>query len=166
MHTKRPLLAITIGDPAGIGPETIVGEWSDPDVHRWCNPVVIGHPVILERAVALLGRRCEIAIVNDVADARSAPDRIACLACGSESALAAPPATIDPRSGQAAYEAIVAARRSWRWPGRSTASSTAPLHKAALWQAGHHYPGHTELLAELCGVQDFAMMLYLGPGRA
>ena len=42
--------------------------------------------------------------------------------------------------------------------------TTAPLHKAALWQAGHHYPGHTELLAELCGVDDFAMMLYLGPG--
>ena len=40
---------------------------------------------------------------------------------------------------------------------------TAPLSKAALWQAGHHYPGHTELLAELCGVNDFAMMLYLGP---
>ena len=43
------------------------------------------------------------------------------------------------------------------------AITTAPLHKAALWQAGHHYPGHTELLAELCGVSDFAMMLYLPP---
>jgi 4-hydroxythreonine-4-phosphate dehydrogenase len=42
--------------------------------------------------------------------------------------------------------------------------TTAPLHKGALWKAGHHYPGHTELLAELCGVDDFAMMLYVGPG--
>jgi 4-hydroxythreonine-4-phosphate dehydrogenase len=40
---------------------------------------------------------------------------------------------------------------------------TAPLNKAALWAAGHRYPGHTEILAELCGVKDFAMMLYLGP---
>jgi 4-hydroxythreonine-4-phosphate dehydrogenase len=47
--------------------------------------------------------------------------------------------------------------------GRIDAIVTAPLSKAALWQAGHHYPGHTELLAELCGVDDFAMMLYLGP---
>jgi 4-hydroxythreonine-4-phosphate dehydrogenase len=47
--------------------------------------------------------------------------------------------------------------------GRLGAITTAPLHKAALWQAGHHYPGHTELLAELCGVSDFAMMLYLPP---
>ena len=43
------------------------------------------------------------------------------------------------------------------------AVTTAPLHKEALHCAGHHYPGHTELLAELCGVRDFAMMLYLGP---
>jgi 4-phospho-D-threonate 3-dehydrogenase / 4-phospho-D-erythronate 3-dehydrogenase len=43
------------------------------------------------------------------------------------------------------------------------AITTSPLHKEALHKAGHHYPGHTELLAELCGVQDFAMMLYLGP---
>ncbi len=48
--------------------------------------------------------------------------------------------------------------------GRIDGLVTAPLHKAALWRAGHHYPGHTELLAERCGVCDFAMMLYLGPG--
>ena len=42
---------------------------------------------------------------------------------------------------------------------------TAPLSKAALHAAGHHYPGHTELLAEMCGVRDFAMMLYLPPGE-
>src|SRR5690606_5493049 len=42
---------------------------------------------------------------------------------------------------------------------------TAPLHKAALWEAGHHYPGHTELLAELCGVSEVAMMLYLARGE-
>jgi 4-hydroxythreonine-4-phosphate dehydrogenase len=47
--------------------------------------------------------------------------------------------------------------------GRIDGLVTAPLHKGALWQTGHHYPGHTELLAERCGVQDFAMMLYLGP---
>ena len=48
--------------------------------------------------------------------------------------------------------------------GKIDALTTAPLHKSALHLAGHHYPGHTELLAELCGVDRFAMMLYLGPG--
>jgi 4-hydroxythreonine-4-phosphate dehydrogenase len=50
--------------------------------------------------------------------------------------------------------------------GRVDAIVTSPLNKEALHRAGHDYPGHTELLAELCGVRDFAMMLYLGPGGA
>jgi 4-hydroxythreonine-4-phosphate dehydrogenase len=71
---------------------------------------------------------------------------------------------IDPRGGQAAYDSLVKAVELTN-SGRVDGIVTAPLHKAALWQAGHHYPGHTELLAELCGVRDFAMMLYLPPGE-
>jgi 4-phospho-D-threonate 3-dehydrogenase / 4-phospho-D-erythronate 3-dehydrogenase len=162
MHTTRPLLAITMGDPAGVGPETIVGAWSDPRVHEWCDAIVIGHPIFLRRAADLLGRRCEIRPIGNVREARSTPDCIPCLSCGPESALDAPPAAIDPRSGQAAYEAVTRAAEL-ALTAQIDGIVTAPLHKAALWQAGHHYPGHTELLAELCGVQDFAMMLYLGP---
>ena len=162
MYAKRPLLAITIGDPAGVGPETIVGAWSDPRVHEWCDAIVIGHPTILRRAADLLGRRCEVRPIRDVREARSTPDCIPCFPCGPESALDAPPATIDARSGQAAYEAVTRAAEL-ALTVQIDGIVTAPLHKAALWQAGHHYPGHTELLAELCGVQDFAMMLYLGP---
>ncbi|HEV2973314.1 MAG TPA: 4-hydroxythreonine-4-phosphate dehydrogenase PdxA [Pirellulales bacterium] len=162
MQIKRPLLAITMGDPAGVGPETIVGAWGDPRVHEWCDAVVIGHPVVLRRAVDLLRSRCEIVSIEDVADARSSPECMPCLPCGSTAALDVPPATIDPRSGEAAYEAVVRAAEL-ALARRVGGIVTAPLHKAALWQAGHHYPGHTELLAELCGVHDFAMMLYLGP---
>jgi 4-hydroxythreonine-4-phosphate dehydrogenase len=87
-----------------------------------------------------------------------------CLACGAEDAAQAPPAEIDARGGQAAYDALVAAAEL-ALAGRVDAIVTAPLNKAALWEAGHRYPGHTELLAELCGVQDVAMMLYLSPGE-
>jgi 4-hydroxythreonine-4-phosphate dehydrogenase len=74
--------------------------------------------------------------------------------------LDAPPAKLDARSGQAAYEAVVLATRR-AIAGQLAGLVTAPLSKAALHEAGHHYPGHTELLAELCGVDDFGMMLYL-----
>jgi len=74
------------------------------------------------------------------------------------------PGTIDARSGQAAYEAVVAGARL-ALAGRLDAITTAPLHKEALNLAGHPYPGHTELLAEMCGVGDYAMMLYLAPGE-
>lgn len=162
MHTQRPLLAITMGDPSGVGPETVVGAWGDPRIHEWCRAVVIGHPAFLRRAAELLGRQCEIVSVAEVSEARSAPDCIPCLPYGSEDALDAPPAAIDARSGQAAFDAVVRATEL-ALAGEIDGMVTAPLHKAALWQAGHHYPGHTELLAELCGVRDFAMMLYLGP---
>ncbi len=162
MQTERPLLAITMGDPSGIGPETIVGAWSDPRIHQWCRAVVIGHPVFLRRAADLLRRRCEIVTIDDVAAAQSSPECIPCLPCGGEAALDAPRAAIDPRSGEAAYLAVVRAAEL-ALAGKINGIVTAPLHKAALWQARHHYPGHTELLAELCGVRDFAMMLYLGP---
>jgi 4-phospho-D-threonate 3-dehydrogenase / 4-phospho-D-erythronate 3-dehydrogenase len=151
-----------MGDPAGVGPETIVGAWGDPRVHEWCDAVVIGHPAFLRRAAGLLGRRVEILSISDVTEARSAPDCIPCLPSGPDSALDAPAATVDSRSGQAAYEAVTRAAEL-ALAGKIDGIVTAPLHKAALWQAGHHYPGHTELLAELCGVHDFAMMLYLGP---
>ncbi len=71
------------------------------------------------------------------------------------------PATVDARGGQAAYDALIVAARL-ALERRVDAITTGPLHKAALARAGHNYPGHTELLAELCGVDDFAMMLYLG----
>ncbi len=101
--------------------------------------------------------------VDEPDQVASSPEVIPCLACSADEALEVPAATIDPRGGQAAYDALVAAAHL-ALGGRVAGIVTAPLHKAALWQAGHHYPGHTELLAQLCDVQDFAMMLYLGPG--
>ncbi len=53
MQPSKPLLALTMGDPAGVGPEIIVGAWSETVVHDWCRPVVVGHAGILRRAVKL-----------------------------------------------------------------------------------------------------------------
>ena len=74
--------------------------------------------------------------------------------------LDVPPGRVDARAGEAAYQAVrIAAELAL--DKKVDAIVTAPLSKAALHAAGHHYPGHTELLAEMCGVTDFAMMLYL-----
>ena len=179
---EKPLLAITMGDPAGVGPETIARAWGDPAMHEVCRAVVIGNAAVLQRAVALVRCRAELVVISeggrtretaselrraagwDEATAGGVP-RIAVLECGSEDAARVPAGVIDPRGGQAAYDALLKAVEL-ALAGRIDGIVTAPLHKAALWQAGHHYPGHTELLAELCGVRDFAMMLYLGPGDA
>jgi 4-hydroxythreonine-4-phosphate dehydrogenase len=158
--TDKPLIALTLGDPAGVGPEVIIGSW--PALHEFCRPLVIGQPAIVQRALALRGMPARIDEIAGPEEARPAPDRIPCLAAGSLDAVDVRPCQVDARGGQAAYDALVAAARL-ALAGRIDALVTAPLNKAALWEAGHHYPGHTELLAELCGVRDFAMMLYLGP---
>lgn len=162
MPERRPLIGLTVGDPAGVGPEIIVGAWSETVVHEWCRPVVFGHPEVLRRAVRLWQTGLKVVEIDSPDRARPAPGLIPCIPCGSDEALAVRPGRLDARAGQAAYDAVVAAGRS-ALDGKVDAITTAPLNKEALHEAGHDYPGHTELLAEMCGADDFAMMLYLGP---
>ena len=161
MQTK-PLIAITQGDPAGVGPEIIVGAWTESVVHEWCRPLVIGHPAMLRRAVELWRTKLKVVEIRSPAEAEPSPGVIPCIPCGTDDVLAVRPGTLDARSGQAAYDAVVVAARL-ALAGQVDAITTAPLQKEAVHRAGHIYPGHTELLAELCGIDDFALMLYLGP---
>lgn len=118
---------------------------------------------MIERAVRLLGLSAKVVTIESPTAADPAPDRIPCLCAVGEAATEVLPAVLDARGGHAAYEALLSAARL-ALAGEIDGLVTAPLNKAALHLAGHIYPGHTELLAELCGVNDFAMMLYLGPG--
>jgi 4-hydroxythreonine-4-phosphate dehydrogenase len=167
MTPSKPLLAITLGDVAGIGPEVIVAAFDRDEVHARVTPFVVGHPEILRRAAALL--RLDVNIVELDSDGvvrrgwEPGPNTIACLQSGSDDVLDLPVGNVDARAGEAAYQCVCHAARL-ALDGRVDGVVTAPLSKAALHAAGRHYPGHTELLAETCGVSDFAMMLYLPPG--
>lgn len=165
----KPRLAITMGDAAGIGPEVVVGAWSRPEVHAVARPFVVGHAEILRRAVELLGSEAKVVDFDPtaampgswVADAAT----IACWNATADDVLEVAAGAVDRRTGEAAYQCVVKATELVRG-GDAEGIVTAPLSKAALHAAAHFYPGHTELLAELCGVADFAMMLYLPPGPA
>jgi 4-hydroxythreonine-4-phosphate dehydrogenase len=165
----KPRLAVTMGDAAGIGPEVIVAAWSRPEIHAAVLPLVVGHAEILRRAVQLLGRDSEVVELDAAAVSRgqwAADERtIACLKACDDSVLEVPPGTVDRRAGEAAYQCVCAATRLVQ-ARHADGIVTAPLSKAALHAAAHFYPGHTELLADLCNVRDFAMMLYLPPGNA
>lgn len=158
----KPRLAITLGDPAGIGPEVIVAAWQNAALHAEAELLVTGRPEILARAIALLDSSAHVVEIRTPAEARSSVDEIPCLLAGSKEALEAPPCVDDARGGQAAYDALDAACRL-ALKKEVAGIVTAPLSKAALSAAGHDFPGHTELLAAMCGVKDSAMMLYLPP---
>jgi len=159
---NKPRLAITMGDPAGIGPEVIARAWSVAALHEDAELLVVGRPEIMDRAVALVGSSIRIAEIREPHQAQSSVQVMPCITTGSVDALDVPPGVHDARGGQAAYDALCAASR-WALDRKVDGIVTAPLSKAALAAAGHDYPGHTELLAELCGVNDSAMMLYLPP---
>ncbi len=156
-----PLLAITMGDPAGIGPETIVGAWREAATHALCRAVVLGRPAVMRRAAVLMGGSVRVVEVTRLNEVVSDPTTLPCLACGDAEADDVPPARVDARGGQAAYDALRLAT-DMALARDIDALVTAPLNKSALHAAGHtQYPGHTEMLADFCGVRDVAMMLYL-----
>ncbi len=162
MGESRPRIAISMGDPAGIGPEVIVAAWPETFVHEICRPFVVGHPEILRRAARLWRLPIQVQEISSPSEAQPSPALLPCLPVCEDEVLQVRPGRVDARAGRAAYQAVVQAAQLVL-AGQADALSTAPLHKEALHQAGYDYPGHTELLASLCGVRDFAMMLYLGP---
>jgi 4-phospho-D-threonate 3-dehydrogenase / 4-phospho-D-erythronate 3-dehydrogenase len=164
-HMQLPRLAITMGDPAGIGPETIVRAWSEPEFQRCSQALVVGSAEVMRRAARRFAPGLTIVEIQAADEVSSNDQVLPCLDCVTAAAADVPAARIDARGGQAAYEALIRATQLAR-NREVQAIVTAPLNKAALHAAGHFYPGHTELLAELCGVRDFAMMLYLPPGDA
>jgi 4-hydroxythreonine-4-phosphate dehydrogenase len=156
-----------MGDPAGIGPEVIVGAWNDSRVHDHARLVTIGHPEVFRRAARLLGRDVSVAEIKSPEVLRQVAtnaDTIPCIKIGDDELLDVPAGHVDARAGEAAYRAVQAAA-GLALSKQVDGIVTAPLSKAALHAAGHHYPGHTELLAEICGARDFAMMLYLSSGE-
>ncbi len=156
-----------MGDPAGIGPEVIVGAWNDARVHEQARLVAIGQPEILRRAARLLARDVsvvEIMSPDSLREVATSVRTIPCITTSDDDVLDVPAGRIDARAGEAAYQAVHFAA-DLALSKQVDGIVTAPLSKAALHAAGHHYPGHTELLAEICGVDDFAMMLFLGRER-
>lgn len=154
-----PLIAITMGDPCGVGPEIIVKALQSPDVAKLCKPFVIGDQSAMERALAVCRSQLkihEIARPEDVV--ATPPDTFALLALSELSATDLQYGQPGAAAGDAVFRYICEAAR-FCLDGRVAAMATAPISKEAMHRAGHDYPGHTELLAELCNSGDFVMML-------
>ncbi|MER6013329.1 4-hydroxythreonine-4-phosphate dehydrogenase PdxA [Streptomyces bluensis] len=152
-----PVIAVTMGDGAGIGPEVVVPALLHPDTLRDCRPVVVGDAERLRQAARIVGVDCTIVPVESPAQAEFTPGRVNVIDLGLLPADL-PWGKLSPKAGDAAYHYVrVAAELAMR--GDVQGICTAPLNKEALHAAGHLYPGHTELLAHLTGVEEVSMML-------
>ena len=161
MSTRRsqlPIVAITMGDAAGIGPEVIVKALAlRPETFDFSRPLVVGDVAALTRTASQLGVATEVRRLNRVAEAEF---RLGGIDCISLDLIPEdlPLGQLSAAAGEASYRFIEKAV-ALAVAHEADAICTAPINKEALHLAGHHYPGHTELLAELTGARDVVMML-------
>lgn len=156
--SKKPILGITMGDPASIGPEITVKALSDPAIYEKCSPIIIGDAAVMEAAVGIVGKNVKINAVSDVKEAKFEFGTIDVydmklvdmdkLECGVVSAMA----------GNAAFQ-YVKKVIELAMNHEVDATVTNALNKEAMNLAGHHYSGHTEIYAEYTGTKKYTMML-------
>ena len=153
----RPTIAITMGDPAGIGPEVIMKALGTAQAQALCNMLVIGDAGRLRQAGKIVGSALDVDSLADAKDANYGSTNVQCvdLKIVPEDL---PFGQMSPVAGEAAYRYIEKAVQVVQ-AGQAQGICTAPLSKEALHAAGHKYPGHTELLAHLTGTPEVSMML-------
>ncbi|MFW6189118.1 MAG: 4-hydroxythreonine-4-phosphate dehydrogenase PdxA [Planctomycetota bacterium] len=160
-----PILAVTMGDPAGVGPEIAVRALAKPPLRRRCRPLLVGSADVFGKAADLVEAEVVVQPVDSAAAAAETdPAALAVLEPEGLADLEFERGEISPICGEAAYRCVEAAARM-ALDGRVEAVVTNPIHKKALHLAGHPYAGHTELLRELTGAASSAMMLVHGSLR-
>lgn len=145
MAKKR--IAITMGDPAGIGPEIIVKAFAEEDIYKICNPIVVGDKAIIKEAIKITGMdfdpdNIEVLNLNEIKN----PSKL-------------PKSQPSEDSGRASFSYIRKAVELYRL-GIIEAIVTCPISKTALRMAGLPWTGHTDMLAELTETENYAMAFY------
>ncbi|GLU31862.1 4-hydroxythreonine-4-phosphate dehydrogenase PdxA [Trinickia caryophylli] len=155
--SSRPVIGITMGDAAGVGPEIIMKSLAHQSVYDGCRPLVIGDARRLADAGLRAGVTLRVRAIAAPAEARFAYGEVDCIDLGLIPEDL-PYGKLSALAGDAAYryiERTVALTSA----GELDAICTAPLNKEALHAGGHLFPGHTEMLAKLTGIPEVSMML-------
>lgn len=157
MEFAKPRILITLGDVAGIGPEIILRAW--PEVASRCLATVVGDVDSLHRQARYFGLDYQIEKVSRPVQVSGDAATIPCIQATQANLHDVPFGQVHAQAGRAAYEFIARAVQE-TLQGHADGIVTAPIHKEALALAGVSHPGHTEILAALCGVSRYAMMLF------
>jgi 4-hydroxythreonine-4-phosphate dehydrogenase len=159
--TTRPRIAITMGDAAGVGPEVIMKALAHRELYAIARPLVVGDAKRLGRAGQIVRSGLAVRAIAEPEDAGFEPGVVDCL----DLPLVpedTPFGKLSTACGEAAYRFIERAV-ALAVAGKVDAICTAPLNKEALNAAGHRFPGHTEMLAQLTGTPEVSLML-MAPG--
>jgi 4-hydroxythreonine-4-phosphate dehydrogenase len=158
---QLPRLLITLGDVAGIGPEVVVKAWAD--LQAICRPIVIGDLGWMRQAAKFAQPASTVMPIERIDGAQPSARHIPCWQGTMQNLDHVAIGKVSAAAGRAAYDFLCTAM-DLTMARQADGIVTLPLHKEGLHAAGLHYPGHTEILAERTGVEQFGMMLYAPPG--
>jgi 4-hydroxythreonine-4-phosphate dehydrogenase len=152
-----PVIAITMGDPTGIGPEIIAKALTHPEVHERCRPLVVGDVKRMEKAIQITRSPLRVKEISNPAELKADRTKLYCIGV---TALPTdlPFGKFSAQAGEAAYQYVKRAA-GLAIAHEINAICTAPLNKEAMHAAGHKFPGHTELLASLTQTPEVSMLL-------
>ncbi len=153
-----PKLAITMGDPAGIGPEIVVRALNHKETYEQCRPLVTGDAEVMRLAVNALGLDMEVNAINQVSDAKFT---YGCIDVYDLKCVDMTEFEFGKVSAQCGNAAFVSIRKAidLAMANEVDGTVTAPLNKEALNLAGHHFDGHTEIYATFTETKKYAMLL-------
>jgi len=153
-----PVLAITMGDPASIGPEIGVKALLQENIHAICRPLLVGDAVVFQQIIDKLQLKAKVNAVRKVADAKFETGIIDVFDLGITDISKLEFGKIDAMCGEAAFQAVKKAIEL-AIAGEVDGTVTGPINKKSINEAGHHYAGHTEIYAHYTGTKKYAMLL-------
>ena len=154
----KPILAITMGDPAGIGPEICARALARKEVYDLCRPVIVGDAKMLQKAVGLLQLNLQVHAIQNVSDARFEYGTADVYDLDLIDLDSFRWGEVQKQCGDAAFQYVRKAIEL-EMNNEVDGTCTAPLNKEAIHLAGHNYDGHTEIYATFTGTKKYAMLL-------
>ncbi|SKA34358.1 4-hydroxythreonine-4-phosphate dehydrogenase PdxA [Consotaella salsifontis] len=164
MATSRPIIAITMGDPAGIGPEIAAKALAHDSLQATSRPLIVGEPSVMQAAIDLTGAPLTLHRIDSVDEARFEAGTMNVLAVAGVDAAALRRGEVSAACGKASYDCIVKAIELAK-ADNVDATVTNPINKEALAKAGLKFAGHTEIYAHHTGTSRYTMMLAEGNFR-
>ncbi len=157
----KPILAITMGDPCGVGPEVIVKVLADSGPYAVCRPFVVGDALWMAQAASQFASSVAIRPIGDLSEARFEEGVVEVLDSREGGLSDVKYGVPSPRAGRAALRALEMAAHL-ALTHRVDGITTAPINKEQMKSAGFNFPGHTEFFAHAAGVSEFGMMMVGG----
>ena len=155
---QKPIIAITMGDPASIGPEISLKALLNEEVHAICRPLLVGDAGVFRQIIERLHLPAQVQAVDRVVDANFTPGVIDVYDLKNVDTSKLIFGEISAMAGQASFEAVKKVIEL-ALAGEVDATVTGPINKKSINEAGHHFAGHTEIYAHFTGTKKYAMLL-------